>query len=148
MMFHFCSRVISDLEENEVKMQTELALQREFEDKLALSSASYVEHLDGDYLFQQMFSSDEGRFISQFLYCCLHTYNLFCINANVAGKTLSTINESTQNAFEEYKKSFIAICYELYELGLRENDRRTEDIRLFEVAVNEGKENTQNEARR
>lgn len=66
----------------------------------------------------------------------------------VAGRTLSTINEHTQNAFEEYKKSFIAICHELYELGLKENDRRTEEIKLFEIAVNEGKENTQNEGRR
>lgn len=65
----------------------------------------------------------------------------------IAGKTLSTINENTQNAFEEYKKSFVVICYELYELGLRENDRRTEEIRLFEIAINEGKENTQNEAK-
>lgn len=73
-MFHFCSRVISNLEENEAKMQTELALQRELEDKIALLSASYVEHLDGDYLFQQMFSSDEGRFISNFY--CLHTHTL------------------------------------------------------------------------
>lgn len=61
---------------------------------------------------------------------------------------LSTINEDTQNAFEEYKKFFIRICHELYELGLRENEKRTEEIRLFEVAVNEGKENTQNETRR
>lgn len=61
---------------------------------------------------------------------------------------MSTINETTQNAFEEYKKSFTAICYELYELGLREDNKRTEDIKLFEGVVNEGKENKQNEARR
>lgn len=66
----------------------------------------------------------------------------------VASRTLSTINENTQNAFEEYKKSFVAICHELYELGLRENDRRAEEIKLFEIAVNEGKTNMQNEARR
>ncbi|XP_011699185.1 PREDICTED: leucine-rich repeat-containing protein 48-like isoform X2 [Wasmannia auropunctata] len=117
-------RIVSNLEENEAKMQTELALQREFKNKTALLFASYVEQLDEDYLFQQMFSSDE------------------------AGRTLSTLNESTQNAFEEYKKSFVAICQKLYKLGLQENDKRTEEIRLFEVAVNEGKENTQNEARR
>lgn len=66
----------------------------------------------------------------------------------VAGRMLSMINENTQNAFEEYKKSFIAICHELYKLGLRENDRRTEEIKLFEIDVYEGKENAQNEARR
>ncbi|XP_018300032.1 dynein regulatory complex subunit 3 [Mycetomoellerius zeteki] len=117
-------RIISNLKENEAKMQTELELQREFENKTALLFASYVEHLDEDYLFQQMFSSDK------------------------ASRTLSTINENTQNAFEEYKKSFVAICHELYELGLRENDRRAEEIKLFEIAVNEGKTNMQNEARR
>jgi len=58
------------------------------------------------------------------------------------------INENTQNAFEEYKNSFIIICHELYELGLRENDRRTEEIKSFEVAINKIKENAQNEARR
>ncbi|XP_011171581.1 dynein regulatory complex subunit 3 isoform X2 [Solenopsis invicta] len=117
-------RIINNLEENEAKIQMELALQQEREDKIALLSASYVEHLDEDHLFQQMFSSDE------------------------AGKTLSTINENAQNAFEEYKKSFIAICYELYELGLQESDKRTEEIKSFEIVINEGKENTQNEARR
>ncbi|XP_018047328.1 PREDICTED: dynein regulatory complex subunit 3-like [Atta colombica] len=117
-------RIISNLKENEAKIQTELELQQEFENKTLLLFASYVEHLDEDYLFQQIFSSDK------------------------AGRTLSTINENTQNAFEEYKKSFVAICHELCELGLQENDRRTEEIRLFETAVNEGKTNMQNEARR
>ncbi|XP_012058247.1 PREDICTED: leucine-rich repeat-containing protein 48-like [Atta cephalotes] len=118
-------RIISNLKENEAKIQTELELQQEFENKTLLLFASYVEHLDEDYLFQQIFSSDK-----------------------VAGRTLSTINENTQNAFEEYKKSFVAMCHELCELGLQENDRRTEEIRLFETAVNEGKTNMQNEARR
>ncbi|XP_018405837.1 PREDICTED: dynein regulatory complex subunit 3-like [Cyphomyrmex costatus] len=117
-------RIISNLKENEAKKQTELELQQEFENKTVLLFASYVEHLDEDYLFQQIFSSDK------------------------AGKTLSTINENTQNIFEEYQKSFVAICHELYELGLRENDRRVEEIRLFEVVVNEGKKNMQIEARR
>ncbi|XP_018349776.1 PREDICTED: dynein regulatory complex subunit 3-like [Trachymyrmex septentrionalis] len=117
-------RRISNLKENEAKIQTELELQQEFENKTLLLFASYVEHLDEDYLFQQMFSSDK------------------------AGRTLSMINENTQNAFEEYKKSFVDICHELYELGLRENDKRAEEIRLFKITVNEGKTNMQNEARR
>ncbi|XP_072749124.1 dynein regulatory complex subunit 3 [Anoplolepis gracilipes] len=117
-------RIISNLEENEAKVQTELELQREFRDRVALLSVSYVEYLDKDYLFQQMFSRDE------------------------AGRMLSTINEDTQKAFEEYKKTFSATCHELYELGLQEHDKRTEEIRLFELVVNEGKENKQNAARK
>lgn len=78
MSFYFYSRIISNLEENEAKVQTELVLQQEFEDRLALLSASYVEYLDEDFLFQQMFSPDEGRFISSLLLCvyaCI--YHLF-----------------------------------------------------------------------
>jgi len=61
ILFYFCSRIISNFEENEAKRKMELLLQQEIENKTALLFASYVEHLDEDYLFQQMFSSDQGR---------------------------------------------------------------------------------------
>lgn len=64
---YVCSRTISNLEENEAKKQAEITLQREFEEKLELLTASYVEHLEGDYLFQQMFVSDKGVCISYFI---------------------------------------------------------------------------------
>lgn len=56
---YLCSRVISNLEENEAKKQAEVTLQQEFEEKLRLLTASYVEYLDEDYLFQQIFASDK-----------------------------------------------------------------------------------------
>lgn len=58
------------------------------------------------------------------------------------------VTEETQKTFEKYRESFSAICNELCELGLQERDKRTEEIALFEVAVNEGKENMLNETRR
>lgn len=61
---------------------------------------------------------------------------------------LSLINEDTQKTFEEYRKSFSKICNKLCEVGLEEHNKRLEEIRLFEVAVNGGKESTQNKARR
>lgn len=79
-----------------------------------------------------------------YIYYIIFIYTYICI----VGRKLSTINESTQNAFEEYKKTFSATCHELYELGLREHDKRTEEIRLFECVINEGKENKQNIARK
>lgn len=60
------SRVISNLEENEAKKQAEVTLRREFEEKLGLLIASYVEHLDGDNLFQQVFASDESIYTFYF----------------------------------------------------------------------------------
>lgn len=76
MLFYFYSRIISNLEENEAKVQTELALQQEFKDRLALLSIAYVEYLDEDYLFEQMFSLDEGRFI---LFLLLYNMYVHCI---------------------------------------------------------------------
>jgi len=56
-----------------------LLLQREIENKTALLFASYVEHLDEDYLFQQMFSSDQGRFTSHLLLNNLHILHILHI---------------------------------------------------------------------
>lgn len=53
-------RAISTLEENEAKIQAELILEKELEDKTALLLLSYVEYLDEDCLFQRMFSLDSG----------------------------------------------------------------------------------------
>jgi len=80
ILFYFYSRIISNLKENEAKIQTELELQQEFENKTLLLFASYVEHLDEDYLFQQIFSSDKGRFASHtvvHLLLLFTKYNLF-----------------------------------------------------------------------
>lgn len=43
-----------------MKEQEELDAQQEYEKKLAILTAAYVEHLDGDYLFHQMFEDDKG----------------------------------------------------------------------------------------
>lgn len=62
-------------------MRMKLALQQELEDKIALLFASYVEDLDEDYLFQQMFSSDEGIIISYFFTAvCIHIIYLKVLN--------------------------------------------------------------------
>ncbi|XP_020297321.1 dynein regulatory complex subunit 3-like [Pseudomyrmex gracilis] len=117
-------RVISNLEEAEAKTQEEAVLQQQLEHKVLMLSAAYVEYLDEDQLFQQMFLADE------------------------VGTKLSTINKNIQNEFEKYKNSFTTICHKLYEFGLEEHEKRTEEIRLFKSAVDKGKENTQNESRR
>lgn len=67
---------------------------------------------------------------------------------SLVGRELSTTNENVQNEFEKYKNSFTTICHKLYEFGLEEHKKRTEEIRLFEAAIDKGKENTQDESRR
>jgi len=128
-------------------VQEELRIKQEYEDKIALLSISYVEYLDEDSLFQKMFLFDEGKIkacISFFI--AIHAYIIY-LNA-LGGKTLSTLNEDAENAYEEYKTSFCAICNELYEIGLQEHKKRLEEVQMFESAVNGGKKTTQNEARK
>ncbi|KOC60149.1 Leucine-rich repeat-containing protein 48 [Habropoda laboriosa] len=109
--------------ETEMKEKQELDAKNEYEKKLAFLTTAYVEHLDGDYLFLQMFENDKE------------------------GKELSMVNEDTQNAFEQYKINFITICEELCEIGIKENDKRMGEINVFNTAVNEGKTASQNQGR-
>lgn len=52
--------MISNLEEAEAKAQEEAALQQQLEHEVLMLSAAYVEYLDEDQLFQQMFLIDKG----------------------------------------------------------------------------------------
>lgn len=63
------------------------------------------------------------------------------------GKDLSAINSDTENAFEEYRKKISSICYEFYEIGLKEQVKRDNEIKLFNVIVNEGKSKVQNDSK-
>lgn len=64
----------------------------------------------------------------------------------IEGRALMSLNEDTQAAYEQYRTTFSEQCHELFDLGLREQERRTEEIRLYEETVNKGKEDAQKEA--
>lgn len=51
---------MNTLEETEMKEKEELDAQEEYKKKLAFLTAAYVEYLDDDYLFHQMFDDDKG----------------------------------------------------------------------------------------
>ena len=57
------------------------------------------------------------------------------------------VNEDTQNAFEEYKINFSALCKEFCDIGLEEHDKRINEINLYDIAVNEGKSISENRGR-
>ncbi|KAK1125439.1 hypothetical protein K0M31_005804 [Melipona bicolor] len=106
-----------------MKEKEELDAEEEYKKKLAFFTAAYIEYLDDDYLFHQMFEDDKE------------------------GKDLSMVNEDTQNAFEEYKINFSALCKEFCEIGLEEHDKRINEINLYDIAVNEGKSISENRGR-
>ncbi|CAL7935781.1 unnamed protein product [Xylocopa violacea] len=116
-------RMLSTLEEAEMKEDEKLKAQREYEEKLAFLTKAYVEHLDGEYLFHQMFEDDKE------------------------GRELSMVNEDTENTYNEYKINFSAVCEEFCTIGLKEHEKRTDEINLFNTAVNEGITNSQNQGR-
>ncbi|CAK9803696.1 Dynein regulatory complex subunit 3 [Anthophora plagiata] len=117
-------RTLNTLGETELKEKQELDAKKEYKKKLVFLTAAYVEHLDGDYLFNQMFENDKE------------------------GKDLSMVNEDTQNAYDQYKINFIAVCEELCEVGVKENEKRMEEINIFNIAINEGKIASQNQGRK
>nr|XP_034172526.1 dynein regulatory complex subunit 3-like isoform X1 [Osmia lignaria] len=116
-------RVLRTLQETEMKEDEELQAQEEYEKRLAYHTNAFVEYLDSDELFHQMFINDKE------------------------GKELSMVNEDTQNAHEEYKANFVAISQELCELGLKEQDERNNEINHFTSCVNKGKTISQNQGR-
>lgn len=117
-------RDLNILEETEKKEDEELEVQRKYEEKLAFLTAAYMEHLDDDHLFNQMFQDDKE------------------------GRDLSMVNEDTQNAYEEYKVNFVEICKEFCQVGVNEHEKRMEEINAYNASMDEGKRGTQNEGRR
>lgn len=73
------------------------------------------------------------------------SYN-YCINPE--GKELSLLNEDTRDLYDEYEKKFMDLCRQLFEFGLQEQEKRSEEIRLFEKIVDEGQEAVHAEGRR
>lgn len=65
----------------------------------------------------------------------------------VEGKDLSIVTDDTQNAHEEYKKNFTVICEEFCEIGLKEHNKRMNEINLYNIAVNKGKTISENQGR-
>lgn len=117
-------RELSNLEEMEAKKKKEADIKLKQEKQFIIFNAAYVAYLNDGQLFEQMFANDKE------------------------GNNLRMVTDDTQNAYEEYRKKFCDICQELFELGLKEHERRTHEIKLFKNAVDEGMEDIQNRGRR
>ncbi|XP_048515263.1 dynein regulatory complex subunit 3-like isoform X2 [Athalia rosae] len=115
-------RAISNLLEIEAKEQEDLDRRAAFEANVALLSISYVEYLDGDYLFNKMFERDKE------------------------GNDLLTLSEDARSAYAEYKVKFMELSKDLYELGLAEQIRRSKEIKMFEDLVTKGEDDIQKES--
>ncbi|OXU31637.1 hypothetical protein TSAR_016127 [Trichomalopsis sarcophagae] len=117
-------RALANILEAEAKKQKEVEAIKAAEEKIAQLSVSYVEYLDEDCLFQQMFCNDDE------------------------GTKLAKLNQDTEAAFEQYRQTFSEICHQLYELGLKEESRRREEIQALNNVVEDRLTTATNKARK
>ncbi|XP_014219356.1 dynein regulatory complex subunit 3-like [Copidosoma floridanum] len=116
-------RALSELQEAESKKRKEVDAARLEEEKIAQQALSYVEYLDEDSLFRMMFSQDED------------------------GKKLVRLNQGTEAAYEQYRQRFAAVSHALYELGLKEEKLRREEIEALDGVFDDVLTTTTNKAR-
>lgn len=146
------SRALANILEAETKKQKELEAVEAAEEKIAQLSVSYVEYLDEDCLFQQMFRNDDGirAFvrIDRFRFIQYEKALIFFLKHSFAeGTKLSKLNQDTEAAFEQYRQTFSEICHQLYELGLKEESRRREEIQALNNVVEDRLITATNKAR-
>ncbi|XP_058805797.1 dynein regulatory complex subunit 3-like [Phymastichus coffea] len=104
-------RALSNMQEAEMKKQKELETAELAHRKVEQQSASYVEYLDEDCLFLQMFIDDDE------------------------GRKLAELTQDTKVAYEQYRQTFSEICHQLYELGLKEELRRQDEVKALRSIV-------------
>ncbi|KAL7300317.1 hypothetical protein TKK_0006946 [Trichogramma kaykai] len=104
-------RALANVLEAEAKKQKELEVVQHQEDKVAQLSKSYVEYLDEDCLFDLMYENDDD------------------------GKILAKLNQETEAANAQYRQRFSAVCHELFELGLKEDQKRRAEIDALNSVV-------------
>ncbi|XP_020669634.3 dynein regulatory complex subunit 3 [Pogona vitticeps] len=82
------------------------------EKEVAYHRAAYVEYLNGPFLFDSMYAEDPEA--SKLMYL-----------------------PGVPDLVEMYKTKFVAICENLFEYGLKQHERREEEVKLFYECLNE-----------
>lgn len=117
--FSTFSRELRDIEgRQEKEIQARETAAREHAEAERLAS-SFVEHLDGDQLYESMWNGDEN------------------------GKILMLIGASALELTEEYEKDVRELTQRIYKLGLERFNEREEEVKAFMGSLEEGQEHYQ-----
>lgn len=109
------SRELRDIEgRQEKEIQARETAAREHAEAERLAS-SFVEHLDGDQLYESMWQGDEN------------------------GKVLMLIGSAALELTEEYEKDVYELTQRIYKLGLERFSEREEEVKAFTSSLEEGK---------
>lgn len=113
------SRELRDIEgRQEKEIQARETAAREHAEAERLAS-SFVEHLDGDQLYESMWNGDEN------------------------GKILMLIGAPALELTEEYEKDVRELTQRIYKLGLERFNEREEEVKAFMGSLQEGQEHYQ-----
>ncbi|XP_017060984.1 dynein regulatory complex subunit 3 [Drosophila ficusphila] len=114
-------REIEDKQEREIQGLETAAREMAEADRLA---SSFVEHLDGQQLFESFWRDDED------------------------GRSLMLVGAQAQELYEEYSKDVHELTQLIYRLGLERFGERDEEIRDFRTNLYEGQEELQSQGQR
>lgn len=108
---------IDELKHQEAQMQARLEAEKAQREKLAEHKMAFMEHLDGSFLFDSMYSED------------------------VEGNKLSYL-PGVGELLETYKDKFVIICLNIFEYGLKQQEKRKAELDAFNECIQEAiKEN-------
>ena len=60
---------------------------------------------------------------------------------------MAELTPDTKTSFEQYRQSFSEICHQLYEFGLKEEDRRRQEVKALNDVVEDLLSNATKRAR-
>ncbi|KAI8506378.1 Dynein regulatory complex subunit 3 [Branchiostoma belcheri] len=144
---------IQQLEHNEEQARKRIEDQEAKEAEFSLHKGAYVENLNGSALFDSMFADDtEGPKLA-LLPGAETRSNCSTEHLEAPGRTRKEppgrttsyhMGRNTRIKRNRGPEKYTAICQQIFEYGLKEHQRRGDEVSGFQTAVDEAKEDNRN----
>ncbi|KAM7068340.1 dynein regulatory complex subunit 3 [Molossus nigricans] len=113
---------IDELKHREALMQAQLEEEQALQQQLQEHKAAFVEGLDGSFLFDSMYAED------------------------VEGNKLAFLH-GVGELLEAYKNKFVVICLNIFEYGLKQQEKRKVELDTFNECVQEAIQESQQQGK-
>lgn len=113
---------IDELKHREAQLQIKLEEEQAKQEKLEEHKMAFVEHLNGPFLFDSMYSED------------------------VEGNKLSYL-PGVRELLEAYKDKFVIICLNIFEYGLNQQEKRKVELDTFNECIQEAIQENQDQGK-
>ncbi|KAK7827392.1 hypothetical protein U0070_026598 [Myodes glareolus] len=132
---------IDELKHREAQRQARLEAEKAEREKLAEHKMAFIEHLDGSFLFDSMYSEDvEGNKLSYLpgVGELLETYPFWVIAASSGAGLVQPLT---------YKDKFVIICLNIFEYGLTQQEKRKAELDTFNECIQEAIQENQGQGK-